>query len=244
MKSVKILSGAPEKYQCPELPGFCSQFEAAKRKQNGFLLRLCGKKMRAKARQGRAFRLFRGALLVIAVFAAGGMILSGCDSPAGAGSGDEAVSEDICAPVTGSASGTTAGSAAGTKKIKVKFEVGNGGLGLYKSAGIVSTQDDSYLVYDSNIFSWDFTITITVPANDEYLNIRWKGFEGLRLHTFVKAKMKAESGTITLKYNGYKKVVTNNLYDVRIDGWDGHRPVEAIPLANDWKKAKKRSASD
>jgi len=61
-KGVRPLKGTSKKYQCQELLRICSQFEAAKRRQNGFLARLCGKKMRTKAQQGRAFRLFRGAL--------------------------------------------------------------------------------------------------------------------------------------------------------------------------------------
>jgi len=58
-----FLTGTTEKYQCPELLRICLRFEAAKRRQTGFWARLCGKKMRTKARQDRAFRLFRGALI-------------------------------------------------------------------------------------------------------------------------------------------------------------------------------------
>jgi len=121
----------------------------------------------------------------------------------------------------------------GTRTIKVKFEVLNGGYGLLNSYGIVSTQDDGYLVYDHDTCANDFTITIPVPPEDEYLNIRWKGTDIWHCDTCVNAKMKAESGTITLDYNGHKKVATKNLYDVRT----GNFPY-------DWKSAENRAVSD
>jgi len=117
--------------------------------------------------------------------------------------------------------------------IKVKFEVLNGGYGLLASYGIVSTKDDSYLVYDHNTAANDFDITIPVPAEDEYVNIRWKGTDIWYRDTCVNAKMKAESGTIVLDYNGRKNVATKNLYDVLT----GNFP-------NDWQNAKKRAVSD
>jgi len=87
-KGARPLKGTSKKYQCKELLRICSQFEAAKRRQNGFLARLCGKKMRAKAQQGRAFRLFRGALRLplsagclrppAALVFVSGLLLAGC----------------------------------------------------------------------------------------------------------------------------------------------------------------------
>jgi len=152
-------------------------------------------------------------LSVFAVFAAAGMVPAGCDSPAGVGNGYD---ETASAEESGSAGGTTALSASGTKTIKVKFEVLNGGGGLFRNGGSVSTQDDSCLVKDGKAFSRDFTIKITVPASDEYLNVRWQGDDCWQPDTYVKAKMKAKSGTITLDYNGPGKVATKNLYDVSI----------------------------
>jgi len=99
------------------------------------------------------------------------------------------------------------------RRITVKFEVMDGGFGLSKSVGLVSMQDDSYLEYKQKPSSWDFTITITVPADSEYLNVRWF-CDDINGYTYVKAKVKAESGTITLDYNGKGKVATKNLYDV------------------------------
>jgi len=171
-------------------------------------------------------------LSALAVFAAAGMVLAGCDNLAGSGSGkDEAAFAETTA--TESAGGTIAGSATGTKTVKVKFEVKNGG----SNAGIVSTQDDSYLVYGRDIFNAgnDYTITITVPASDEYLNIRWKGLGAFLVdNTYLKAKMKAESGTITLDYNGVGKVATKNLYDVYV----------TTTYSQDWEDAEKRAVKN
>jgi len=109
----------------------------------------------------------------------------------------------------------------GTREITVRFEVLNGGWGLTKSYGIVSTQDDSYLLINNGVSSGDYDITIPVSPGDEYLNIRWKG-KTVEGDTVLKAKMKAESGTITVDYQGYNdimqpSVAVNNLYDVEID---------------------------
>jgi len=178
-------------------------------------------------------------LSALAVFAAAGMMAAGCDSLAGSGVGDEAVFTETAGSVLNSAGSGT------TKKIKVKFEVKNGGVwGLVWSYGIVSTQDDSYLVYDWDVCANDFYITITVPASDEYLNIRWKGNEG-GFSTYVRAKMKAESGTITLDYNGNAgsgKVATKNLHDVKVYG-----PIFSDDnkwVLEDWENAKKRAVKD
>jgi len=134
----------------------------------------------------------------------------------------------------------------GGRTIKVKFEVKNGGWGLWKSEGIVSTQDDiSYLVYDHEDFANDYTITIPVPEDDEYLNVRWRGWDGAAGETHVRAKMKAESGTITLDYNGHRKVATKNLYDVATgDHYDKKDPLYGFSLGPDWDDAKNRSDID
>jgi len=127
----------------------------------------------------------------------------------------------------------------GFRIIKVRFEVKNGEWGLWKSEGIVSTQDDSYLIYDDGDGANDFDITIPVPLEDEYLNVRWRSIPVAGNRTYVKAKMKAESGTITLDYNGPGKVVTKNLYDAVVGPYYG----ENNP-AKDWADAKNRSVND
>jgi len=125
-------------------------------------------------------------------------------------------------------------------RIKVKFNVKDCGWGIWKSEGIVSTQDDiSYLVYNHDVFDNDFTIAIPVPQDDEYLNIRWRCWDGVAGETFVRARMKAESGTITLDYNGNLKVTTKNLYDVAVGPYYGKNN-----LGKDWDDAKNRSVSD
>jgi len=86
-------------------------------------------------------------LSALAVFAAAGMMAAGCDSPAGSGAGDEAVSAGITAPMPDGAVGVADSDTAAVKTIKVKFEVLNGGIGLLHTYGIISTQDGSYLVY-------------------------------------------------------------------------------------------------
>jgi len=132
----------------------------------------------------------------------------------------------------------------GGRKIKVKFEVKNGGWGLWWSEGIVSTQDDSYLEYAKASCANDFTITLPVPQDDEYLNIRWWAMAYLDEGTLIKAKMKAESGTITLDYNGRGKVATKNLYDVRVDRvWD-YDKMGKTDLHRDWEDAEKRAVND
>jgi len=85
----------------------------------------------------------------------------------------------------------------------------------------VSSADDSSFIYNSGSWSENFQIAIPVSPGDEYLNIRWKG-KTVEGDTVLKAKMKAESGTITVDYQGYNdimqpSVAVKNLYDVEID---------------------------
>jgi len=166
--------------------------------------------------------------LALAVFAISGMVPAGCDNFAGV-----CASAETTGVVPDSAAGTTGSGTAATKIIKVKFEVLNGGSGVCKHAGVISTQDDSYLVKNSNIVTRDFTITITVPASDEYLNVRWWGDDFWLPDTYVKAKTKAESGTITVDYNGINKVATKNLYDVK-----------TTTDSSDWNSAYKRAVKN
>jgi len=192
-------------------------------------------------------------LPALAVFAAAGMTAAGCSSPAGEGVVDEAA-------FTGTGRDGSAGgimvdiaeedtpvfeSPVIIKPVTVKFEVLNGGWGLWKSEGIVSTQDDNYTVYGSAVFSRDFYITIPVPEGDEYLNIRWRGTDGVvglePVYTMVKAKLKATKSknvTITLDYNGWgNNVATKNLYDTATgNSLDKY-------FYFDWEDAKDRSVN-
>jgi len=111
---------------------------------------------------------------------------------------------------------------AGWKVVTVKFTVLNGGrFGLKKSQGIVSSQDNSILVWNGNICANDFTITITVPRSDEYLNIYWWGVPiwPTERDRYLKAKLEvSEYGkyyTIVIDYNGNDVVTTENLFDIR-----------------------------
>jgi len=116
---------------------------------------------------------------ILPLFAAAGMVLAGCDSRAVAETGGSA------APVETSPDGTDSTGAGGddaavtddpaaVKKISVRFEVLNGGLGLWKTWGIAAAGDSDYSVRSGARFANDFTITITVPAAVDYLNISFK----------------------------------------------------------------------
>jgi len=189
-------------------------------------------------------------LSAFAVFAAAGMVLAGCESLAGVGSGDEAVFAEASALAPDSAGAPLVAGAAGTKTIKVKFEVKNGGWGLSKSEGMLKTLDKSSVVYACNAFANDYTITITVPASDEYVWVHWKGTVFYLQPVYVKAKMKAVSGTITLDYNGRNdnfdhQVATKNLevlsvVDHRAKTHDDLTG-ELISIGEYWDRLKSRS---
>jgi len=129
------------------------------------------------------------------------------------------------------------------KTIIVKFEVLSI-YGLRKSEGIVSTEDDGYLVYDHDTGDNDFTITIPVPENTKYLNIRWRCFDLSQSATYVKARMEAESGTVTFEHNGWNtgrpQIVTKNLDDVVVGGTYYGKD----NFGNDWEDAKNRAVSN
>jgi len=108
----------------------------------------------------------------------------------------------------------------GFRKISVKFEVQNGGPGLGKSEGVASSADDSTsVVYDGNICANDFTITLDVPEEDEFINIGWKGTQGVA-DTFCYGKIKLDNNKqyiADIDYNGLNNVATKNLYDVIVE---------------------------
>jgi len=112
--------------------------------------------------------------------------------------------------------------------------VKNGGWGLVWSEGIVSSEDDSILVYDMGQYANDYTITIKVTEKDKYLNVRWRGSD----NTFVKAKMLPCREMIVLDYNGKGKVATVMLYDVRVSAGDRDG------FYRDWDDAWRRGVRD
>jgi len=197
-----------------------------------------------------------------AVFAAGGMVLAGCDNLAGAGTGDESAfaadveSAEAAAPEDGSAGGPSF-DASGRKTIKVKFNVKNGGWGLRQSEGMISTWDDYNIVYNWGSYANDYTIWITVPEAEEWLNVRWRAddlFRGLTRadRFYVFAQIRPVSCTITLDYNGYKngqpRVATENLIQPELlygadTVWDDEEEKD-ITLDEYWDKLKKRSVED
>jgi len=130
----------------------------------------------------------------------------------------------------------------GRKTIKVKFEVKNGGDLLLGSEGIISTQDDTYLVRDHDAFANDFTITITIPKSDNYVNLRWKCVSTSDDPTYLKGKVGVSNqGGVTYKpvidYNGPNNLSTQNIYDKEVTQYDP-------PLVNDWHDAFNRSIPD
>jgi len=151
----------------------------------------------------------------LAVFAAAGMVLAGCDNLAGSGNGDEAVFAEAAAPE--GAGGTTALSAGGTTKtINVKFEVKNGGGGLSKTWGIVTGAGS---VRGGAKFANDFTLTTTVPATDEYIFVYFKAqpVTGAKGYLFAMLDIKdAGEYTIVIDYNKSKapSFSTKNLRNV------------------------------
>jgi len=131
----------------------------------------------------------------------------------------------------------------GVKRISVKFEVTNGGAGLLCSDGIVSTQDDTYLKYDGDIFANDFTITITVPVDDEYLNIRWVGQEANYL-TYIQGKLPVTGAgkyTIYIDYCGVgnigsiRDLSSYGIWygDVNWDGWGDFQSAKARAIPDE-----------
>jgi len=155
-------------------------------------------------------------------------VFTACDTPV---SGDGAVSAGDPRRPGGAlllSAGDGPADQAASKKIKVKFQVLNGGMGLWWTQGIVSTEDDNFLVYDSGIYACDFYITLDAPAGDKYLNIRWRAYDTSARVYYLKAKMKvagAGNYTITLDYNhsifsSSWSIVTKNLYDVTAHEWE------------------------
>jgi len=162
---------------------------------------------------------------------------------------DDYADDAVASGVQASGTIEKIGSAKATKTIKVKFIVKNGGGGLINSRGIVSSQEDKCAVYDYDDFANDFHITVTVPASDRYLNIRWKAYELWGLQTFVKAKMVVAADgnySITLDYNDGGEVATDNLYDVTsatLDGSELGKSFEKDFYAA-WRAATEEKGSD
>jgi len=118
-----------------------------------------------------------------------------------------------------------------TNTVHIKVEVLNGGSGLTGSVTMISTQDDSLVIYDKADFASDYWMSIEVPDSDQYLNVLWACNAGF-VNTILKAKLawrnSAGTLTITIDYNGYGKAATKNLYSVEVGG-------ESSGLWKEWK---------
>jgi len=126
-----------------------------------------------------------------------------------------------------------------TDTVNLKFEVLNGGAGLMWSKAMISTQDDSHVIWDGDTLANDFYMSITVPDTDEYINVRWLGGAFFNHETVFKAKLdyRTANKILTINYNGYKKVTVKNLYDVRVGGGPG-------ALMDDWDAAREIAIKD
>jgi len=182
--------------------------------------------------------------LAFALFTAGGMVLAGCDSPAGVGNGnDEAVSGEASASGHESAGvdnahGLLSGAEASdseTVTYHFKFTVSNGGLGLIYTRGIVSDAADSILVKAKSSFSTDYVITIKAPKDTPYFIIRWSGTELIAPGTYLKAKIYNPCDTnifnCFIDYNGEGKASTRGLSEVSCSSTSG------ADFEDSWKKA-------
>jgi len=175
-------------------------------------------------------------LSVLAVFAATGMMLAGCDSPAGSGNGGEVVFTKEAAPESAGAANAH-GSLAGTT-YHIAIKVANGGRGLKENSVVVSDATDSILVKNRHQYSIDHTINISAPRDTPYLIIRWCGTEVWTLtRSYLKAKLYNPGDTNMLKcyidYNGDMNVYTEGLSEVSYHPWQ--KP--ANDFENAWNKA-------
>jgi len=179
-----------------------------------------------------------------------------CNSPVDSQT-DNADSPDLtAAPVKKPAPGAAQALSSG-KKIAVKFEVQNGGWGLWSTDGIVSTEDDSYLVRNhEHAGAGDYTLTLKrVHAGDKYLNIRWRGSHwGDYYHLKAKLALPDDPAwtdgtrkyTIVIDFNlnifsNKWDIKTKNLYDVRMwKFFNGEMPL----LNKDWNDAFDRAEDD
>jgi len=109
-----------------------------------------------------------------------------------------------------------------TKDIEVEFIVRNGGPGIWETHGIVSSQDDSILEIKDGFWASNYTIKITVPKFDTYLNIRWYSAT-IAEDVYLKGKLDVTGPgyySIILDYNGGLNVEHDlGLYDVTIGGF-------------------------
>jgi len=153
-------------------------------------------------------------LSALAVIAAAGMVAAGCNSPAGT---------EAAGLAPDSVGGTTADCLVGgnNKEIKVKFEVKNGGIGLWKTWGIIAAGNSGYSVRDGARFANDYTITITVPAAENYLDIYFNSQDVGNVKGYLMARLGIKDAgkyTIVIDFNLAKADVpsfsTKNLRDV------------------------------
>jgi len=202
--------------------------------------------------------------MALAVVAAGGTVLAGCDNLAGADGGDAVVSADgepygLAAPAGADPDSLPVFTIASGDPVQgplfdVKFEILNGGWGLYSSRGIVSTEDDQYIVRRKALAANDFTITIEKShEGDEYANIRWAGqYMGSWYGFTAKMTLLQTKGVSASPYIKYTIKIDFN-HDCFGTGWSiktkGLYDVQTFNKKNpeddpDWKDAWSRAEDD
>jgi len=107
-----------------------------------------------------------------------------------------------------------------TQKIKVHFNVKNGGNGLTKSQGEVIAEDGVSYNTGGASFASNFSISFEAPVGNTYVKIQWSGKDGLGHWTYLSAKLNLVFGVvdynILVDYNGRGKVYTEGLDEVSV----------------------------
>jgi len=151
------------------------------------------------------------------------------------------------------------------RTITVGFELRNSPGGL--TEGMVSTQDDSYIIYNS-VSGNAFSITLAVPVSDKYLNVLWRARRRITVtgntlsdgylnvpgmstagnyddHLYyIRGRIKPENCNIILNYNGPGAGITaNNLDDC--ESYVSDEGFDSIDTWRDyWENHKARSAGN
>jgi len=117
---------------------------------------------------------------VFAMFAAAGLVTTGCEGFAGPGNGNTAADAGtlLSGPDgTGAVGNATPDASGEAKTIRVRFEVTDGGPGFVRTWGITGANDLSCLVKHGDWFGNHFVIPVTVPAAEKRLNIYFKSLD-------------------------------------------------------------------
>jgi len=189
--------------------------------------------------------------MAFAVFAAGGIVLAGCDSPAGVANGYDGavVFTEASAPGPESAGadsdyGLLSGSEAPELEIvnyEVTIKVANGGhYGLVENKCIVSNHASTILVKQKRLASGDHKIKIKAPKKTPYFIIRWRGKEAFGFPTYLKGIIYNEGNINKLScyidYNGEGKLATEGMSNVSYGtGGYGSGDNSGIGFGGFWK---------